>query len=166
MTNSTTFKINFVCLGNICRSPLAQGVFTHLVVKEGLTDKITIASAGTGNWHVGAPPDERMSATAMRNGIHLNNKAKQFQSADFKQFDLVLAMDRANFDVLQVSRGSSSANDQLKLFRSFDPEANGNFDVPDPYYGGAGGFDEVFNIVQRTCPIILKFVKSRLTLST
>ena len=166
MANSNTFNINFVCLGNICRSPLAQGVFTHLVEKEGLTDKITTASAGTGNWHVGSPPDERMSATAKRNGIQLNNRAKQFQSADFKQFDLVLAMDRANFDDLQNLRRSSSENDQLKLFRSFDPEANGDFDVPDPYYGGAGGFDEVFNIVRRTCPIILKFAKSRLILSS
>ncbi|MGV7220346.1 MAG: low molecular weight protein-tyrosine-phosphatase [Nitrospinales bacterium] len=164
MTKSNTFKINFVCLGNICRSPLAQGVFQHLVVQEGLTDKIKIASAGTGNWHVGAPPDQRMSATAKRNGIQLINKAKQFQSDDYENFDLVLAMDQSNFNDLISIGGSYPVSDQLKLFRSFDPEANGDLDVPDPYYGGSGGFDEVFNIVHRTCPEVLKFAKSRLTL--
>ena len=166
MTKLKTFNINFVCLGNICRSPLAQGVFQHLVVQEGLTDKIKIASAGTGSWHVGAPPDQRMSITAKRNGIQLNNKAKQFQSEDFEIFDLVLAMDRSNFNDLINIRRSSSEGDQLKLFRSFDPEADKDMDVPDPYYGGSGGFEEVFNIVHRTCPEILKFAKSRLTISS
>jgi protein-tyrosine phosphatase len=165
MTSSNTFKINFVCLGNICRSPLAQGVFQHLVEQEGLSDKIKIASAGTGNWHVGASPDQRMSATAKKNGISLNNRAKQFRTDDFGNFDLVLAMDRSNFNDLKNIRASSPENDQLKLFRSFDPEANGDLDVPDPYYGGSQGFDVVFDIVNRTCPEILKFAKSRLTLS-
>jgi protein-tyrosine phosphatase len=166
MTKPNTFNINFVCLGNICRSPLAQGVFEHLVEQEGLTEKIIIASAGTGNWHVGSPPDQRMSATAKRNGIQLNNKAKQFRSEDFGNFDLVLAMDRSNFSDLKNIKGSSPTSDQLKLFRSFDPEAIEDLNVPDPYYGGSRGFEEVFNIVHRTCPEILKFAKSRLTLSS
>ena len=96
MQKSDTFNICFVCLGNICRSPLAQGVFERLVKSEGLQDKILVASAGTGDWHVGDPPDRRMSQTASQKGIFLKNRAKQFQVVDFDRFDLVLAMDRHN----------------------------------------------------------------------
>ena len=166
MANSTHFSICFVCLGNICRSPLAQGVFQRLLDDEGFAAKISISSAGTGNWHVGAPPDRRMLATAKQKGIQLNNRAKQFLPTDFKRFDLVLAMDRDNLMELERLESPSAAKNQLKLFRSFDAEANGNLDVPDPYYGGAAGFENVFNIVQRTCPEILEFAKSRLTHSS
>lgn len=166
MGNSTTFRICFVCLGNICRSPLAEGVFQRLLDDEDLTGKIMIASAGTGGWHVGDPPDRRMRATAKSKGIHLINKAKQFQPADFKRFDLVLAMDRDNLAELErLAAAPSAVNNQLRLFRSFDSEANGNLDVPDPYYGGSGGFENVFSIVHRTCPKILDFARSRLTLT-
>lgn len=165
MGNSTTFSICFVCLGNICRSPLAQGIFQRLLDDEGLTGKIITASAGTGGWHVGDPPDRRMRATAKSKGIQLNNRAKQFHSADFKRFDLVLAMDRDNLAELERLTEPPAAENQLRLFRSFDSEANGNLDVPDPYYGGAGGFDNVFSIVHRTCPKILDFARSRLTLT-
>ncbi len=166
MGNSTPYRICFVCLGNICRSPLAQGVFERLLDDKGLADKFTIASAGTGNWHEGDPPDRRMFATAKRAGIQLNNRAKQFLPADFKRFDLVLAMDRDNLKQLERLQTLSSEKGQLQLFRSFDSAANGNLDVPDPYYGGDGGFDNVFNIVHRTCPEILKFAKSKLSLSS
>lgn len=162
MQKSNTFNICFVCLGNICRSPLAQGVFERLVESEGLQDKILTASAGTGDWHVGAPPDRRMSETARIKGISLKNRAKQFQAVDFNRFDLVLAMDRHNKIELENLCSPSVAENRLKLFRSFDAEANDDLDVPDPYYGGAGGFENVFQIVHRTCPNILDFAKSRL----
>ena len=166
MDNKTPYRICFVCLGNICRSPLAQGVFERLLADAGLADKFAVASAGTGNWHVGNPPDRRMQATAEREGVQLNNRAKQFLPADFQRFDLVLAMDRDNFGELEKLRTPSSVKDKLKLFRSFDPSANGDLDVPDPYYGGAGGFDNVFDIVHRSCPEILKYAKAKLNLSS
>lgn len=154
----------FVCLGNICRSPLAHGVFESLVRKEGLENKIQVSSAGTGHWHVGNAPDSRMQATAKKHGIHMNTRAQQFQASDFQQFDLVLAMDESNLTILEsICRGSADA-EKLRLFRSFDPQSNGDLDVPDPYYGGPTGFETVFQIVDRTCPKILEYLKPRLNL--
>ncbi|MFQ5450500.1 MAG: low molecular weight protein-tyrosine-phosphatase [Nitrospinaceae bacterium] len=157
------FAVCFVCLGNICRSPLAQGVFEALVAKEGLKEQIRIASAGTGNWHVGDPPDTRMQITARKYGIRLDNRGRQIQPADFSGFDLILAMDQTNLDVLRQICPHPREAEKLKLFRSFDPQGRGNggLDVPDPYYGGARGFDLVFQIVDRTCPEILEFIKDR-----
>ena len=161
MGPAKTVEICFVCLGNICRSPLAEGVFQHLINAENLQEKILVHSAGTGHWHVGSPPDSRMRATAKRRGIALNSIAEQFQPGDFRRFDLVLAMDQSNLRTLQYMCSADVADDKLKLFRSFDPRANGNEDVPDPYYGGDSGFENVFDIVHRTCPQILEYVKTR-----
>ena len=162
MTSKPTLNICFVCLGNICRSPLAEGVFQDLLVREGLEDRILVQSAGTGNWHVGSPPDERMQATAKAQGIQLLSKAQQFQPGDFKRFDLVLAMDESNHESLQFMGSSESAKGKLHMFRDFDPEHNGDLNVPDPYYGGTQGFDHVFNIVHRTCPPLLEYIKREL----
>ena len=145
-------EISFVCLGNICRSPLAQGVFQDLVNREKLDQKIFISSAGTGNWHIGNLPDERMRQTAQSNGIKLDSRAKQFQSEDFNRFNLVLAMDHSNLSRLSEIAPSSLPPDKLMLFRSFDPQSNGDQDVPDPYYGGTKGFEDVYLMVKRTCP--------------
>lgn len=162
MSLINSVKICFVCLGNICRSPLAQGVFETLIEKEDLKNSIHIESAGTGNWHVGKPPDQRMKATAHKNGIVLNSLARQFQPEDFDRFDLVLAMDQSNLMNLSALCPSSIAEKKLWLFRSFDPEniSAKPLDVPDPYYGGDEGFDNVFNIVHRTSPKILEFIKT------
>ena len=157
---SKVVKISFVCLGNICRSPLAQGVFQDLVNREKLNQKIFISSAGTGNWHIGNLPDERMRQTAQSNGIKLESRAKQFQSEDFNRFNLVLAMDHSNLAKLAEIAPSILSPDKLMLFRSFDPKSNGDQDVPDPYYGGAKGFEEVYRMVERTCPSILTYIKS------
>ena len=154
-------EISFVCLGNICRSPLAQGVFQDLVNREKLDQKIFISSAGTGNWHIGNLPDERMRQTAQSNGIKLDSRAKQFQSEDFNRFNLVLAMDHSNLSRLSEIAPSSLPPDKLMLFRSFDPESNRDQDVPDPYYGGAKGFEDVYFMVKRTCPPLLDYIKSR-----
>lgn len=155
------FKVCFVCLGNICRSPLAEGVFENLVNREALAGKISIASAGTGGWHIGSPPDDRMQETANEHGIQLNSRGAQFQPEDFFNFDLILAMDDSNLDILEQMCPNPQKAENLKLFRSFDPENNGDLDVPDPYYGGGKGFKIVYEIVDRTCPKILEFVKNR-----
>ena len=158
---SKFFEISFVCLGNICRSPLAQGIFQDLVNREKLDQKIFVSSAGTGYWHIGSLPDERMRQTAKSKGIILNSRAQQFQSKDFNRFNLVLAMDHSNLARLAEIAPSNLPPDKLMLFRSFDPENYGNLDVPDPYYGGAKGFDAVYQIVKRTSPKILAHIKSQ-----
>ena len=154
-------EISFVCLGNICRSPLAQGVFQDLVNQEKLDQKIIVTSAGTGGWHIGDLPDERMRQTAQSKGIKLESRARQFQSADFNRFNLVLAMDHSNLARLEEIAPSNLPPEKLMLFRSFDPECNDDQDVPDPYYGGAKGFEEVYSMVKRTCPPLLDYIKSR-----
>lgn len=162
MPASKPFEICFVCLGNICRSPLAEGVFQDLVIKQGLENQIIIHSAGTGHWHVGAPPDARMQATARSKGIRLTSRAQQIQEGDIRRFDLVLAMDRSNLETMEYLVSPETAAQKLRLFRSFDPGADGDLDVPDPYYGGNAGFERVFDIVHRTCPPILEYVKSQI----
>ena len=154
-------KISFVCLGNICRSPLAQGVFQDLVIREKLDPNIIISSAGTSSWHVGDLPDERMRKTAQSKGIQLNSRARQFQSEDFDQFNLVLAMDHINLSKLNGIAPSNLPANKLMLFRTFDPESNGAQDVPDPYFGGSKGFEQVYQMVKRTCPPLLDYIKSR-----
>ena len=154
-------EISFVCLGNICRSPLAQGVFQDLVNREKLDQKIFISSAGTSNWHIGSLPDERMRQTAKSKGIKLESRAQQFQSKDFNKFSLILAMDQSNLIRLSEIAPNALPPDKLMLFRSFDPESNDDQDVPDPYYGGAKGFEEVYSMVKRTCPPLLNYIKSR-----
>ena len=151
--------ICFVCLGNICRSPLAEGVFKSLIQQEGLQGEIRVSSAGVGGWHIGEPPDERMLQTAKNNGILLNSRARQFQPADFQETDLILAMDRSNWVALEQMNPSPQEIEKIRMFRSFDPQAEGDLDVPDPYYGGNQGFDNVFDMVNRTCPEILDFIR-------
>jgi len=162
MTLSKSFEICFVCLGNICRSPLAEGVFQTLINQQGLENQIIIHSAGTGGWHVGASPDARMLATARKKGVQLTSRAQQIEAGDIRRFDLVLAMDRSNLESMEYLCSPEMAAKKLRLFRSFDPEADGDLDVPDPYYGRDDGFEHVFQIVHRTCPPILDYVKSQM----
>ena len=154
-------EVSFVCLGNICRSPLAQGVFQDLVNREKLDHKIIVTSAGTSSWHIGDLPDERMRQKAQSKGIQLENRARQFQSKDFYQFNLVLAMDQSNLAKLKEMAPRKLPEGKIMLFRSFDPESNGDLDVPDPYYGGSQGFETVYQMVERTCPPLLDYIKSR-----
>ena len=153
-------EVCFVCLGNICRSPLAQGVFATLVAREGLDHKIQTSSAGVGDWHVGSLPDPRMTATARKRGIEIKSRARQFQASDFQRYDLVLAMDSSNLAALEQICPPALAKDRLMMFRSFDPEGGNSLDVPDPYYGGDKGFDTVFAMVDRTCPKVLQHIRS------
>lgn len=151
-------RILFVCLGNICRSPLAEGLFRHHVEAAGLSTYFEIDSAGTGGWHVGEPPDARMSATALSRGLDIRNlRARQIRPSDLQVHNLVLAMDRENLRNIKKLAGSSDAS-HVKLFRHFDPEP-GTGEVPDPYYGGEEGFREVFEIVDRTSRALLEHLR-------
>lgn len=148
-------KIMFVCLGNICRSPLAEGVFKEKVKKRGLESYFEIHSSGTGNWHVGKGADTRMVGTAKRRGVSLDSHvAQQFAANDFESYDLILVMDKSNLhDVLYLD-DDNEWGDRVKLFREFDPEPE-DYQVPDPYYGGPEGFDHVYEIVDRTSDRLL-----------
>jgi protein-tyrosine phosphatase len=143
-------RILFVCLGNICRSPTAEGVMRHLAREAGLEDAIEIDSAGTGGWHVGSPPDERATDAAQRRSIVLEGAARRFSPDDFGSFDLIVAMDAANARDLLALAPSEEAAAKVRLLREFDPasDGSGDLDVPDPYYGGPGGFDEVLDLVE------------------
>jgi protein-tyrosine phosphatase len=145
-------RILFVCMGNICRSPTAEGVLRHLVAERGLEDEIEIDSAGTGGWHAGDPPDSRSAAAARRRGIALTGAARQVRAADFEDFDLLLAMDRDNVADLR-ERAPAGTEDKVRLLREFDRASAGgrNLDVPDPYYGGPDGFDTVLDQVEAAC---------------
>lgn len=162
MSASKPFEICFVCLGNICRSPLAEGVFQTLINDQGLENQIIIYSAGTGGWHVGASPDARMQATARKKGVQLTSRAQQIEAGDIRRFDLVLAMDQSNLEAMEYLCSPEMAAKKIRLFRSFDPEVDDDLDVPDPYYGRDDGFEHVFRIVHRTCPPILKYVQSQM----
>lgn len=145
----------FVCLGNICRSPLAEGVFRHMAAARGLSDQFNVDSAGTGAWHVGEPPDPRSMEVAARHGVRLNGQARQVRPEDFSEFDLVVAMDRDNLRHLERQAAAGSGHARVRLLRSWDPEAGNDLDVPDPYYGGGSGFDHVFDMVERSCEALL-----------
>jgi protein-tyrosine phosphatase len=140
-------RVLFVCLGNICRSPTAEGVMRALVREEGLEDEIVIDSAGTGDWHAGDPPDRRATAAAASRGVVLEGRARQIKPADFEDFDLLLAMDTSNYEDL-LALAPDGAAEKVRLLRSYDPTAT-ELDVPDPYYGGAQGFEDVLDMVER-----------------
>ena len=155
----------FVCLGNICRSPTAHGVFEALCAKRGLSHKINVDSCGTGGWHAGEPPDRRATAAAAERGYDLSPlRARQFAVADFRKFDYILAMDRQNLADLQAQR-PAEYNGHLGLFLPFatleqsQPGAdNGGWpsEVPDPYYGGDDGFSRVLDMVERASAGLLQ----------
>lgn len=158
----TNVRICFVCLGNICRSPTAEGVMEVALAEAGLAARVTIDSAGTGAWHVGELPDPRTRAAAARRGIDLRHRARQFRRDDFVRFDLVLAMDVANHRALLALAPDAAARDKVRLFRSFDPAAPADAEVPDPYYGDGDGFEHVLDICEAACAGLIAEVRARL----
>lgn len=154
-------RICFVCLGNICRSPTAEGVFRKLAVDAQLDATLTIDSAGTGAWHVGELPDRRSRSAATKRGYDLTHRARKFTTDDFDRFDLVLAMDRDNYDSLQRLARSRTHVPMIRLLRSFDPSAPRDAEVPDPYSGEDDGFEDVLDICERACRGLLDHVRSR-----
>jgi protein-tyrosine phosphatase len=155
-------RLCFVCLGNICRSPTAEAVMRHLVAQAGLDDRIEIESAGTGDWHVGEPRDRRSRQVGERRGIPLGGRARQFVPSDFARFDHVLAMDAKNLTDLCAMAPDEAARQKVRLLRSYDPASAADADVPDPYYGGADGFDDVFDVCQSACAGLLEVVRREL----
>jgi protein-tyrosine phosphatase len=150
-------RVLFVCLGNICRSPTGEGVMRALVDEAGLGAKIEVDSAGTGDWHVGHPPDARATEAAAAQGITLAGTARQVTPDDFERFDLLVAMDRTNQRDLEALAPDDAARAKVRLLREFDPQAvaAGDLEVPDPYYGGEDGFADVVAMVQRACAGLL-----------
>jgi protein-tyrosine phosphatase len=156
-------RILFVCLGNICRSPTAEGVMRGLVADAGLDGEIEVESAGTAGYHVGDPPDPRSVAAAADRGVTLDSRARQVDEADFNGFDLLVAMDRSNYEELRALAPDDGAAARVRMLREFDPEVDDlgrTADVPDPYYGGPGGFQEVLDIVERSCAALLEEIRS------
>lgn len=157
-------RVLFVCLGNICRSPTAEGVMRALVSDAGMQDSIQLESAGTGAWHVGSPPDPRASEAASARGVELEGHARQVRREDFEMFDLLLAMDRENVRELRRQAQGDEERAKVRLLREFDPASagSGDLDVPDPYYGAEGGFDEVFELVHAACAGLLEQIRTGL----
>lgn len=144
----------FVCLGNICRSPTGEGVMLHLLEQNGLSEQVHVDSAGTAAYHIGKRADERSARHAARRGIDLPSRGRQFQEEDFEKFDYVLAMDANNFSSLKTLARERHA-ERLFLLRDFDPASGKGSSVPDPYYGGADGFEEVLDQCYAACQGLL-----------
>ena len=146
----TPRRVLFVCLGNICRSPMAEALFRHHARQANRLSEFEIDSAGTANWEVGAPPDPRMRRTAARHGVPLDRRARQFRVADFDRFEVILAMDRENRSHLTWMARNEQDRGKVRLMREFDPQAVDSPDVPDPYDGGERAFEEVFQMLDRS----------------
>lgn len=159
MKDRLRIGISFVCMGNICRSPTAEAIMRHLVREAGLEAKIEIDSAGTGSWHVGEDRDRRSRAVAKRRGMPIEGPARQFQREDFDRFDLILALDEENARDLRRLATSDQDRRKVHLLREFDPAAPAGASVPDPYYGGPEGFDEVFDICLSACRGLLDYLR-------
>jgi protein-tyrosine phosphatase len=156
-----TTRVLFVCMGNICRSPTAEGVMRGLVAEAGLSDRIELDSAGTGGWHVGHPPDPRSVAAAAQRGIAVDGAARKVRRADFDDFDLIVALDAANARDLRRLAPDDEAAAKVRLLRAFDPAEGHDLDVPDPYYGGDDGFGHVLDLVDAACRGLLDDLRGR-----
>lgn len=155
------YRIGVVCLGNICRSPIAEVVLSQRLDEAGLGDRVEVVSAGTGDWHVGSPMDRRAAAVLTAHGYDASrHRAQQFQSGWLEDYDLILAMDQSNQeDIGRLATGAPS--DRVRMFRAFDPRATDHDrDVPDPYYGGDDGFDTVLAMVERTVGALVSALES------
>ena len=154
-------RVLMVCMGNICRSPLAHGVFERMVKEEGLSHLIEVDSSGTHSWHVGNPPDPRSQEVAMRHGLDLNyQQARKVTSADIDDYDYIIAMDRDNLAILQALAKNKESLNKIALFLDF-AEGIELSEVPDPYYGGPGGFDHVYELVEAAASGLLQSINQR-----
>jgi protein-tyrosine phosphatase len=149
-------RVLFVCLGNICRSPLAEAVFRHKVRERGVEHLFEIDSAGTSGYHDGAAPDRRSAETALRRGVALTGQSRKLSPGDLRRFDYVLAMDADNLREIRALERAAGGTARVHRLREWDPE--GGDDVPDPYYGGARGFEDVHDIVDRSCEALLDHI--------
>ena len=149
ISKNKPYKICFVCLGNICRSPTAEGVFQHLVNKRGLHAYFFVDSAGTSAYHIGEPANSKSQWVANQQGVKLHSKARRFVAADLEEFDLILAMDSENYTNIKHLDRDGLFTEKIKMMREFDSQPDDK-DVPDPYYGGMDGFQNVFDVLMRS----------------
>ena len=153
-------RVLFVCLGNICRSPTAEAVMRHKLREAGLAERINVASAGTGDWHVGKAPDPRSQAAALRRGYDLSaQRAQQVSAEDFQRYDLILAMDQSNLRNLSALRPGHGKADLDLFLRRYEAVVD---EVPDPYYDGDQGFEQVLDLIEQACDRLLVELKGRL----
>ncbi len=155
------YKLLFVCLGNICRSPSAENIMNHLIKEAGLEAQIYCDSAGTSGYHVGEKPDRRMTMAANARGIEMKGRSRQFDRYDLEEFDLVLAMDRSNYQGIVALDTAGKYEHKVKMMCSYCRE-HSDQEVPDPYYGGADGFDYVIRLLMDACEGLLEEVKGEL----
>lgn len=149
-------RILFVCLGNICRSPAAEGVMKQLVDQAGLNDRFLIDSAGMGDWHVGQLPDLRMRRCAAGHGYCLNSRARLFTDSDFTRFDYILAMDHNNFKQLLARTWNSEQKKKIGMLADFMTRHPGRHTIPDPYYGEESDFELVIELIEDACQGLLQ----------
>lgn len=159
------YKLLFVCLGNICRSPAAENIMNHLIVRAGLTEQIVCDSAGTSSYHIGASPDRRMTATATQRGISMQGCARQFIQADFEAFDLILAMDRENLADICYLDPTGTYRQKVHLMGDFCTH-HALKEVPDPYYGGTEGFNQVMDLLTDACQGLLDHVIQKISVNS
>lgn len=158
-------RVLCVCLGNICRSPLAEGLLLHKLQLRGWQNQVAVDSCGTGGWHAGAPADARMRQVAQSKNITLHSRARQIRLQDFHDFDYILAMDASNYtDILSLlPQAQPKTLPDISLLRDFSPGKPGR-GVPDPYYGGLQGFEDVYDIVSHSLDDFLDFLQKKHTL--
>ncbi|MBX2964439.1 MAG: low molecular weight phosphotyrosine protein phosphatase [Cyclobacteriaceae bacterium] len=160
----TKVKVLFVCLGNICRSPLAEAIFKHKVTRRGYESHIEIDSCGTSNYHIGDTPDDRTIENALRNGIVINHLGRQLQHEDLEYYDFILAMDRSNHQNILRLDHTNQHHHKVFLMRSFNADDTHD-EVPDPYYGGPRGFQQVFEILDRATDSFLQHLTKNFLLN-
>lgn len=151
-------KVLFVCLGNICRSPLAEGIFKHKTRERGLDSRVMGDSCGTSNYHIGSSPDSRTIRNAQKNGVLLHHQARQLTREDLDHFDYIIAMDRNNYNSIFRLDNAHENSEKIFLMRQFDPFEKGG-DIPDPYYGGEKGFQEVFDMLDRSVDNFITYLE-------
>jgi protein-tyrosine phosphatase len=154
-------RVLFVCLGNICRSPLAEAIFNQLLKERGLEDRIQCDSAGTGDWHVGEPPDPRTLAVARQYQIFIEHRGRQFAPDDFSVYDYIIVMDASNRKNVLAQLPPGTKSDHVHLMRQFDDEPSEQ-DVPDPYWGGEQGFDDMYHLLRRGCVNLLTYIEAQM----